>query len=58
MTTFNGFAPLPNHAADFLRSDGFKRMAEQAVRFVEIEDERKMQDAKLRAELSLFNRIR
>ena len=54
----NGFIPIPNHVSDILRSDGFRRMADQAVRFVEIDRNQKMEDAKLRAELSLYSRVR
>ena len=48
----NGFSPIPPHIADTLRCDGFRRMADQARRLVEIDAEQKMQDAKLRAQLS------
>ena len=58
MTTINGFMPIPQHMTDILRSEGVRRIADQAARFIEIDAEQRMQDARFRAELSLHSRVR
>ena len=53
-----GYVPLPNHFAGIMRSEGFQRMADQALRLVESEAEQRMEDAKWRNQMASFTRVR